>query len=89
MGLIVISESKQIRININESRKAKAMSKPLEQMTNEELSQYMKDNQNNHAQWQKAYDLFAAKSDWQEVPEGATWEEQKRFIEDFISQVIA
>lgn len=65
------------------------MSKSLENMSVTELSQYMKEHQDNSNQWQKAYDLFAAKSDWQEVPEGATWEEQKRFIEDFISQVTA
>ena len=64
------------------------MSKPLENMTTEELSQYMKSNQDNDEQWQKAYDLFAQKSDWQQVPEGSSWEEQKQFIEKFISQVI-
>lgn len=64
------------------------MSKPLESMSLEELSQYMKKHSENHEEWQKAYDLFAQKSDWQEVPEGATWEEEKKFIEDFVSQVI-
>ena len=64
------------------------MSKPLENMSLNELSQYMKDNKDNHEEWQKAYDLFAAKSDWQDAPEGATWEEQLKFAEDFISQVV-
>ena len=64
------------------------LSKALENMTLEQLSQYMKDNKDNHEEWQKAYNLFAQKSDWQEVPEGATWEEEKQFIKDFISQVI-
>ena len=61
--------------------------KPLEQMTAEELSQYMRQHQND-AEWQKAYDLFTQKADWQEVPEDATWEEEKQFIEDFIAQTI-
>ena len=64
------------------------MSKPLENMSLNELSQYMKDHKNNHEEWQKAYNLFAQKSDWQDAPEGATWEEQKQFAENFISQVI-
>lgn len=64
------------------------MSKPLENMTLEELSQYMKDNKDNSDEWQKAYNLFAQKSDWQDAPEDATWEEQKQFVEDFISQII-
>ena len=64
------------------------MSKQLEQMSNEELSQYMKDNQNNHAEWQKAYDLFAANSDWQEVPEDATPEQERKIIEDFLAQTL-
>jgi DNA replication protein DnaD len=64
------------------------MSKPLENMTLEELSQYMKQHQDNSNEWQKAYNLFAQKSDWQDTPEDATWEEQKQFVEDFISQVI-
>ena len=64
------------------------MSKTLKHMTVEELSQYMKDNQGDRQEWQKAYDLFVEKSDWQEVPEGATWEEQKQYIEAFISQVV-
>ncbi|GAB4547237.1 MAG: hypothetical protein Tsb0014_41880 [Pleurocapsa sp.] len=64
------------------------MSKPLETMTVAELSQYMKEHQDNQEEWQKAYDLFAQKSDWQDAPEGATWEEQMQFAEDFISQVI-
>ena len=63
------------------------MTKPLENMTVEELSKYMKDHQNDHAQWQKAYNLFAQKSDWQEVPEDATWEEQQQIIKDFVEQV--
>jgi hypothetical protein len=63
------------------------MSKPLENMTSEELSHYMKDNKTNHEEWQKAYDLFAQKADWQDAPEGATWEEQRQFAEDFLSQV--
>ena len=63
------------------------MKKPLENMTVEELSTYMKDHQNVHAQWQKAYNLFAQKSDWQEVPEDATWEEQQQIIKDFVEQV--
>ncbi len=63
------------------------MSKPLETMTVEELRQYMKEHQDNDVEWQKAYELFAQKSDWQEVPADATWEEQKQFVEDFISQV--
>lgn len=53
-----------------------------------ELQQYMKDHQDNHDEWQKAYSLLAQKSDWQEIPEGATWEEEKQFIEDFVTQVI-
>ena len=64
------------------------MSKLLEDMSLSELSQYMKDNKDNHKKWQKAYNLFAQKSDWQDAPEGATWEEQKQFAEEFISQVI-
>ena len=52
------------------------MSKPLENMTVEELADYMKEHQNNHVEWQKAYSLFAQKSDWQEVPEGATWKKK-------------
>lgn len=64
------------------------MSKPLKDMTVAELSQYMKEHQNNPEEWQKAYSLFAQKSDWQDAPEGATWEEQMQFAEDFISQVI-
>ena len=64
------------------------MSKPLENMSLKELSKYMKDNKSNNEKWQEAYNLFAQKSDWQDAPEGATWEEQKQFAEDFISQVI-
>ena len=64
------------------------MSKSLEKMTIEELSQYMKQHQDNHKEWQKAYELFAQKSEWQDAPEGATWEEEKQFVEDFVSQVI-
>lgn len=64
------------------------MSKPLEQMNLEELSQYMIENQDNHTEWTKAYKLYAAKSDWQDAPEGATWEQQKQFAEDFLSQVL-
>lgn len=63
------------------------MSKPLENMTPQELSQYMRSHKNNDEEWQKAYDLFAQKSDWQDAPEGATWEEQMQFIDEFISQV--
>ena len=63
------------------------MSKPLENMTVAELSQYMRQHQDNQEEWQKAYNLFAAKSDWQDAPEGATWEEQMQFAEEFISQV--
>ena len=63
------------------------MNKPIENMTTEELSKYMKDHQNDHTQWQKAYNLFAQKSDWQEVPEDATWEEQQQIIKDFVEQV--
>lgn len=65
------------------------MSKHLENMTVTELSQYMKEHQNDSSQWQLAYELFAQKSDWQDAPEGASWEEQKRFVEDFVFQVIA
>ena len=65
------------------------MSKALENMTLEELSQYMKDNQDNHVEWQKAYALFAKKSDWHEVPPGSTWQEEKQIIESFISQTIS
>jgi aspartyl/asparaginyl-tRNA synthetase len=57
-------------------------------MTVKELSQYMKNNQDNPQKWQKAYDLFVKQSEWQEIPEGATWEEQKQYIEAFISQVV-
>ncbi len=57
-------------------------------MTVEELRQYMREHQNNHAEWQKAYELFAQKADWQEVPEGVTWEEEKQILQDFISQTI-
>ncbi len=57
-------------------------------MTVDELRQYMREHQDNDTEWQKAYDLFAEKADWQEVPKGATWEEEKQFISDFISQVI-
>ena len=64
------------------------MSRPLEDMSLEELSIYMKKHSDNYEEWQKAYNLFAQKSDWQDAPEGATWEEQKQFAEDFISQVI-
>ena len=64
------------------------MSKTLEDMTVEELSQYMKANQSDRDKWQKAYNLFVKQSDWQEIPEGATWEEQKQYIEAFISQVV-
>ena len=64
------------------------MSKLLENMTIEELSQYMKQHQDDE-EWQKAYNLFAQKSDWQDAPEGASWEEQKQFVENFVSQVIA
>lgn len=64
------------------------MSENLKNMTLEQLSQYMKDNKDNHEEWQKAYNLFAQKSDWQDAPENATWEEQLRFVEDFVSQVI-
>ncbi len=64
------------------------MSKSLETMGIKELQQYMKDHQDNHDEWQKAYSLFAQKSDWQEIPEGATWDEEKQFIEDFVTQVI-
>ena len=63
------------------------MSKPLENMNLEELSQYMKDHKDDHDQWQKAYNLFAQKSDWQEIPEGATWEEEQKIIKDFVEQV--
>jgi hypothetical protein len=64
------------------------MSEPLENMSLEELSDYMKQHQNNPDEWQKAYNLFAKKLDWQDAPESATWQEQKQFVEDFISQVI-
>ena len=64
------------------------MSKTLKDMTVKELSQYMKDNHDDREEWQKAYELFVKQSDWQEVPEGATWEEQKQYIEAFISQVV-
>jgi hypothetical protein len=64
------------------------MSKSLENMTVEELSRYMKEHQDNPVEWQKAYDLFARKSDWQAAPEGATWEEEQQFVEDFVAQVI-
>lgn len=64
------------------------MSKVLENMTAEELSQYMKDSKDNRQEWQKAYELFVKQSDWQEIPEDATWEEQKQYIEAFISQVV-
>jgi hypothetical protein len=63
------------------------MSKVLENMTVEELSQYMKEHQDNSDEWQKAYELFARKSDWQDAPEGATWDEQRQFVADFVSQV--
>jgi hypothetical protein len=65
------------------------MSKSLKNMTIDELSQYMREHQNNPVEWQKAYDLFAQKSDWQEMPENATWEEEQEFIKDFISQTIS
>jgi hypothetical protein len=64
------------------------MSKTLENMTIEELSQYMRAHEDNSVEWQKAYDLFAQKSDWQEAPENSTWEEEREFIEGFISQVL-
>ena len=64
------------------------MSKPLEKMTAEELSQYMIENKNNDTKWQKAYDLFAQKSDWQEVPENATPEQEWEIIEQFIAQTL-
>ena len=64
------------------------MSKPLEQMTTDELSRYMKEHYDDREEWQKAYSLFAQKSDWQDAPEGATWEEQMKFAEDFVSQVV-
>lgn len=65
------------------------MSKLLEMMSVEELSRYMKEHQDNHEKWQKAYAIFAQKSDWQEVPAGATWEEEKQFVEQFVSPVIS
>lgn len=65
-----------------------AMSKPLEQMTTKELSQYMIANKNSDTEWQKAYDLFVQKSDWQEVPENATPEEEWKIIEQFIAQTL-
>jgi hypothetical protein len=64
------------------------MSKAIKDMTVKELSQYMKNNQDNPQKWQKAYDLFVKQSEWQEIPEGATWEEQKQYIEAFIAQVV-
>jgi hypothetical protein len=64
------------------------MSKALENMTLEELSQYMKAHKDDRVEWKKAYDLFAQKSDWQEVPEGSTWEEELEFIENFVAQVM-
>ena len=64
------------------------MSKPLESMSIDELSQYMREHQDNDVKWQKAYSLFAQKSDWQEIPEGATPEEEQQFISDFIAQTI-
>jgi hypothetical protein len=57
-------------------------------MTLEELSQYMKAHKDDRVEWKKAYDLFAQKSDWQEVPEGSTWEEELEFIENFVAQVM-
>lgn len=64
------------------------MSKPLEQMSVEELSQYMKKHQDNDVEWTKAYKLFAEKSDWQGIAEGATYKEQKQFVEKFLTQVL-
>ena len=64
------------------------MFKPLEKMSADELSQYMKQHQDDDVQWQKAYSLFAIKSDWQEIPEGVTKEEEQQFISDFIAQTL-
>lgn len=64
------------------------MSKPLEQMTIDELSQYMIVHKDNPKEWQKAYNLFAQKSDWQEVPEDATPEQEWQQIEQFIAQTL-
>lgn len=54
-------------------------------MTVKELRQYMREHQDNDAEWEKAYELFREKADWQKAPEGATWEEEKQFIKDFIA----
>ncbi|MGD1920951.1 MAG: hypothetical protein ACFCAD_19980 [Pleurocapsa sp.] len=43
------------------------MSKTLENMTFEQLSQYMKNNKDNSSEWQEAYNLFVQKSDWREL----------------------
>jgi hypothetical protein len=47
----------------------------------------LKDNQDNHVEWQKAYALFAKKSDWYEIPTGSAkcWQYSLIFNRDILT----
>ncbi len=62
------------------------MSKPLEEMTTEELRQYMFDHRNNDQEWSRAFELFNEKAEWKKVPPNASPEEEKRIIQELIAQ---
>jgi hypothetical protein len=62
------------------------MSKPLEEMTVQELRKYMFDHRGNPQEWEKAFELFDRKAEWKSVPAGATLEEEKQIIKDLIAK---
>ncbi|MDJ0594986.1 MAG: hypothetical protein QNJ72_34250 [Pleurocapsa sp. MO_226.B13] len=62
------------------------MSKPLEEMTVKELRQYMFEHRNHSLEWEKAYDVFSQKVEWNKTPTNATPEEEKQIIESLIAQ---
>lgn len=61
------------------------MSKPLEEMTVDELRHYMREHRDNDEEWERAYDLFHEKADWQKPPKFNSAEEEEKFIEDLIA----
>ena len=62
------------------------MSKPIEKMTLTELRQYMSEHRHSNREWERAYDLFRQKADWNKVPSGSTPEQEKQIIKDLIAK---
>lgn len=64
------------------------MSKPLEEMSVKELRQYMFARRNHSLEWEKAYDVFSKKVEWNKTPANATPEKEKQIIKNLIARKI-